>query len=84
MACTDDLQRRLESSGRRRRAWDWMSRISGDPQSIVALLTEEARALIDLGLRHPSSARQIGTLIVAHHALIQRIQDGRRPSEQRA
>jgi hypothetical protein len=77
MACNDDLHRLLENSSRRLRAWDWMSRISSDPESIVALLREEARGLIDLGRRHPESARQIGGLIVAHHALIQRIEQCR-------
>ncbi|QQR40424.1 hypothetical protein [Devosia rhizoryzae] len=70
---TVDLDTRLQKSVQTLRAWRWMSRITDDPEEVAALLTAEARLLIDLGRQHPARAKDIGKLIVAHHNLIVRM-----------
>lgn len=66
----DDLDARLRKSVLRLRAWRWMSRITENPNEVAALLSTEARFLIDLGREHPSRAKEIGRLIVAYHNMI--------------
>ena len=69
---------RLRQSSRILRAWLWMVQLTSDPEIVAELLLAEARALIALGRKHPSHARQIGQLIVAYHRLITRLRH--RPS----
>ena len=56
------------------RAWNWMGAISDRQQEAVAILTEEAKLLIQLGVQHPRYLRRIGRLIVAYQHLIKAIE----------
>ena len=68
-----ELDARLKQSIKTLCAWRWMSMVTTDPREVAALLTAEARVLIDLGRQHPSRAKEIGKLIVAYHNLIVRM-----------
>lgn len=70
---TDTPEEILRRAVRRLRAWQWMSAISTRPEDAVAVLTDEARALVQLGIAHPDRARDIGELIVSYHRLIVRL-----------
>ena len=65
-----DLDTRLQRSIRILRGWRWMSKISNRPAEALVLLTAEARALIALGVDHPTRARTIGKLIIAYEGVI--------------
>ena len=69
-----ELNDRLRKSARTLRAWNWMAAISTRQAEAVAILRDEARFLIKLGLEHPKHARKIGRLIVAYNRLIEAIE----------
>ncbi|KKB09788.1 hypothetical protein [Devosia chinhatensis] len=68
-----DIDDRLRRSLRILRAWLWMMRLTRDPDEVAMLLRTEARALVALGRKYPSKARQIGRLIVGYHRALEKL-----------
>ena len=69
----DEITERLKQSVKLLRAWHWMSTLSTRPDDAVAVLTAEARFLVQLGLQHPKRVREIGRLIVAYEQMITKL-----------
>lgn len=73
MTTEDEITQRLKKSVKLLRAWHWMSALSTQPADAVAVLTAEARSLVQLGLQHPTRVREIGRLIVAYEHMIAKL-----------
>ncbi|WP_170926525.1 hypothetical protein [Devosia lucknowensis] len=50
-----------------------MSTVSTRRDDIVEILMNEARDLVELGLKHPGQAKRIGSIIVYYKRLIEQV-----------
>ena len=73
MSSEDEISERLKQSVKLLRAWHWMATLSTQPDDAIAVLTAEARFLVQLGLQYPKRVREIGRLIVAYEHMITRL-----------
>lgn len=75
MIAQEEPDARILRSCRVLAAWNWMSRLSTDPDEVVRQLNIEARAMADLAMDHPSKAPAVRQLVIAYKSLANSVMD---------